>query len=209
MAETNGRLIPLLAMYSSTAEDYFYTTVPQMALAAHYGTLSPFSVYGTTYAFVGPSPSGFDRVANGTIDGILTGAQVWVFSTFQNPNMYGAPLLPLIRLSYACPSPSPPPGACAANNYHVDHALSTNGGGEIAGFLSVGYQIDGVEGYVYDPAYTQPSGTVGLLRAYNSTIDDHAVFPSTEQTNMAALGYTLDVTLLGYVYLVTTSPPPL
>jgi hypothetical protein len=79
---------------------------------------------------------------------------------------------------------------------------------EVAGYLSVGYKIDGVEGYVYDAAYAQPAGTESLVRAYNLARDDHAVFPLREQCNMAVQGYTLDVTTLGYAYSVTNYPAP-
>lgn len=209
MVATNpGRLIPLLSMYSSSAENYFYTTVPQMAMAAYFGTLKP-SVAASTYAFVGTAPSGFDYIPDGPFYGIPTGAQVWVIGTYQNPVAPGEPLLPLIRMSYKCgdqvPTPNP---ACDSNPNHVDHLLSTNVNSEVAAYIAVGYKIDGVEGYVYDAAYAQRAGTEPLLRAYNPARDDHAVFPLREQGNMAAQGYTLDVINLGYAYPVTNAPAP-
>ena len=214
MVGTNAqRLIPLLSMYSSSAQNHFYTSVPQMATAAYFGTLRP-RVTPTTYAFIGTQPSGFGSVPDGSITGIYTGAQAYIINTYVNP-IAANPLVPLIRLSYKCGDPVPTPNAaCTANANHVDHALSTNTNNEITGsggFIYAGYKIDGVEGYIYDAAAAQPVGTERLLRAYNPTLDDHAVFPLREQCNMAAQGYTLDVTNLGYVYPVTTypAPPPL
>ena len=212
MVGTNAqRLIPLLSMYSSSAQNHFYTSVPQMATAAYFGTLKPRVTPGTTYAFIGTQPSGFGSVPDGSITGIYTGAQAWIINTYVNP-VAANPLVPLIRLSYKCGDPVPTPNAaCTANAYHVDHALSTNTNNEITGsggFIEAGYKIDGVEGYIYDAAAAQPVGTERLLRAYNPTLDDHAVFPLREQCNMATQGYTLDVTNLGYIYPVTTYPAP-
>ncbi|MEO8384648.1 MAG: S8 family serine peptidase [Betaproteobacteria bacterium] len=219
VATNTKRLIPLLSMYSEYnpiqnkdgTGDRFYTTVPQMALAALHGTLRPRPnpAVGKSYVFIGVPPMDFDNIPEDLANN-MTGAQVWVIGTYQNPNPQGAPLRPLIRLSYACPAPGgpSPPGVCANNIYHVDHALSTDTNSEIngaGGFISVGYKIDGVEGYVYDRAYPQPVGTEPLLRAYNATLDDHAVFPLREQCNMAGLGYTLDVVSLGYAYPVVAS----
>ena len=203
MVATNpGSIIPLLSMYSNSAENYFYTTVPQMASAAYFGTLKP-SVNAATYSFVGATPPGFASIPDGSGGGIATGAQVWVISTYQNPVSPGIPLLPLIRMSYKCgdqvPTPNP---ACNSNPNHVDHILSTNVNNEVAAFITAGYKIDGVEGYIYDAAYAQPVGTEPLFRAYNQARDDHAVFPLREQSNMAAQGYTVDLTTLGYVYPV-------
>lgn len=60
-----------------------------MATAAYFGTLKP-NVAATTYAFTGIAPSGFDYVPDGTISGIMDGAQVWVLGTYQNPVTAGA-----------------------------------------------------------------------------------------------------------------------
>ena len=201
MVATNpGSIIPLLSMYSNSAENYFYTTVPQMASAAYFGTLRP-HVNAATYSFVGAPPPGYASIPDGSGGSIATGAQVWVISTYQNPVSPGIPLLPLIRMSYKCGDQVPIPNpACNSNPNHVDHILTTNVNNEVAAFITAGYKIDGVEGYVYDAAYAQPSGTEQLFRAYNEARDDHAVFPLREQSNMAAQGYTIDLTTLGYVY---------
>ena len=131
---------------------------------------------------------------------------------FRDPNVPVTPgiaLLPLIRLSYKCGDPVPTPNAaCDSNPNHVDHLLGTNVNNEVASFVTAGYKIDGIEGYVYDAAYAQRAGTEPLLRAYNPARDDHAVFPLREQSNMAAQGYTLDLTALGYAYPVTNAPAP-
>lgn len=209
MVATNpSGLIPLMSMYSATAQNYFYTTVPQMASAAYFGTLKPRVNASTAYSFVGIVPVGFAYVPDGSGIGILTGAQAWVFATYQNP-VTGGNLLPLIRMSYKCGDPVLTPNpACTSNPFHADHLLTTNTGNEVSAFIASGYQIDGIEGYVFDGAYPQPVGTERLVRAYNVATDDHAVFPLREQCNMAAVGYTFDVTFLGYVYPVTTAAAP-
>ncbi len=214
MVLTNpGRLIPLMSLYSPGAHDYFYTTVPQMALAAKFGMLKRISFAATTYNFVGTPPIGFGEIPDGLFNVIPTAAQAWVIGTYQNPVTPAVALRPLIRMSYVCyDPPNPlPPGECTANPNHVDHLLSTDTNNEIntpGGLISAGYKIDGVEGYVFDRAFPQPVGTEPLIRAYNETLDDHAVFPLREQCFMATEGYTLDVTNLGYAYPVTSSPAP-
>ncbi|MCG2606618.1 MAG: hypothetical protein KBO60_26550, partial [Achromobacter sp.] len=54
IAQTPNKLAPLFAMYSSGRLDYFYTTVPQMAAAAAWGTLRPVNAtQGSAYVSVG------------------------------------------------------------------------------------------------------------------------------------------------------------
>lgn len=60
--------------------------------------------------------------------------------------------------------------------------------------------IDGIEGYVYPMGYAQPANMELLVPAYKSSVDDWAIFPQSEQSNMAASGYTRSISCLGYVY---------
>ncbi len=220
-----NRLTPLFSFYSSGREDYFYTTVPQMGRAARYGTLQPQPNVPVNYAYsdtLGYGSYPYASVGNllniysnfpGTPYYWAVGAQVWLFTTPENPKDANVALVPLFRLSFACNHPqysnASSPTACAANPNHTDTTYST----EIAGvdaYVSVGYRLDGVEGYVYSKSAPQPAGTVRLMRKYHPGRDDHAIFPETELTNMFNQGYTDNSgsDWLGYVYPNTNGAVP-
>jgi hypothetical protein len=91
---------------------------------------------------------------------------------------------------------------CAANPANTGTTYTTEWAG-VTSYESVGYRLDGIEGYIYPKTMSpQPAGTVRLMRKYNAARDDHAIFPETLLTQMANLGYTLDSgsDSLGYVY---------
>ena len=203
------RLTPLYAYYSNARVDSFYTTKPQMAVAANTGTMLP-KVAGTTsadnqydltygnptsgpqlppasYFVIGPAPN-------------MAKAEVWVFTSNQNPANAGTPLTPLIRMSWRCGDTLPNPSVCSSNPSHVDTVLVTDS--EISGYYAVGYRVDGIEGYVYPSALPQPAGTVRLLKRYHPGRDDHAIFPETALATMTAQGYSTlsGLDWLGYVY---------
>lgn len=74
-----------------------------------------------------------------------------------------------------------------------------------------GYKLDGIEGYIYPKTMSpQPIGTVRLMRKYNPTLDDHAIFPESMLSAMTALGYTQNSgsDWLGYVYPNLTGTIP-
>lgn len=204
------RLTPLYSYFSSTRKDSFYTTKPQMARAATWGTMLP-KVAGTaqasnkydqtygnqtsgpqlpisTYFEIGPVPD-------------MSKAEVWVFTTNQNPKNAAAPLTPVIRMSWRCGDSLPNPSVCTSFPSHVDTVLMNQS--EVSGYYAIGYRVDGIEGYLYPSTAAQPAGTVRLLKRYNPTLDDHAVFPETTLGTMTAQGYTTISGLdwLGYVYL--------
>lgn len=205
-----SRLTPLFSMFSSNRQDYFYTTSPQMGAAAWWGTLEPrantsfptnnASTYGT-YASVGASVP--YSTFPGTAWYAAPGAEAWVFTTPENP-LSGTPLAPLFRLSFACNHPASPvaqPTVCFSYSDHMDSTYTTDAAG-IAAFQSVGYLLDGLEGYIFPKTVSQPYGTVRLMRKYNSTRDDHAIFPENLLTQYANEGYTQNSgsDWLGYVY---------
>ena len=70
--------------------------------------------------------------------------------------------------------------------------------------MGVGYNLDGVEGYIFPKTMSQPSGTVRLLRKYNPARDDHAIFPEITSivNDMWNQGYTENSgsDWLGWVY---------
>lgn len=197
------RLTPLFSFYSSGRQDYFYTTSPQMAAAAVNGTIQPshnagfqtesYSTIGTGVYFYFMFPG------MGSGSGLTPGAQAWIFTTPTNPFSTTTPLVPLYRMSWKCGDSYSP--ACAANPNHTDFVYTTESAG-ISEFQSIGYKLDGIEGYIYPKTLPRPSGAAKLMRKYNPTRDDHAIFPESELANMIAQGYTLNSgsDWLGYVY---------
>jgi subtilisin family serine protease len=219
LAATN-RLTPLFAFYSVNGGDYLYSTVPQVGPPVIRGKFPPrvdstliyYTTVGTTineypqfplYQFQGDEPP--------------PRAQVWVFTTPTNPFNANAPLAPLYRMSWKC---GDTPGyfqPCAVNPVHVEHAYATSVT-EIQTFLSLGYKLDGLEGYIYPIGETRPANTSILYRGYKGAVysgetssdDDWAIYPDTEWSNMASQGFRTGVPLtgaIGYVYL-NTGPRP-
>jgi serine protease len=215
-ASAQTRLIPLFAAYSSNRLDYFYSSAPQQMSAAYRGTLQPI---GSSALDTGGAPlnSDYSVRVGGSVAGyasafpglqmfeLTPSAEVWIFSTPENPKS-ATPLTPIYRLSFACNHQLYPvaaqPAICATKPTHVD-TLLTEGGAILTGptgLLSIGYRIDGIEGYVYPKTLAQPLGTTKLLRRYNASRDDHAIFPETKLVQYQNEGYTSGTAWLGYVY---------
>lgn len=193
-----------------------YTTVPQVGISAVKGLLPP-RVNGAvvSYTTVGSTvneyasfpilyPSGNEPPPR---------AQVWVFTT---PSVQtggvNQQLSPLYRMSWKCGDPGFSP-ACSTNPIHVERTYATSPH-EVQFFMSLGYKLDGIEGYIYGLEGEQPPNTVALYRGYrgSSTADDWAIFPSTELISMNGQGYVTDGSLqktgvIGYAYL-NTGPRP-
>ncbi|MGK3961819.1 S8 family serine peptidase [Sorangium sp. So ce118] len=221
LATNPTRLTPLFSYYSGGRLDSFDTTVPQMARAAAYGTMHPRAPGSASWdnayspSYHGTWITGYQLPQNGASWGGDTStfvkAQVWIFTTSVNPKNGSAPLRPLYRLSWKCSDPtSYPPAVCSTTPYHVDTVLV--GKDELAFFTSpaMGYKVDGLEGFIYPPNQPQPPGTVRLMRKYNPSTDDHAVFPETATSAMFDEGYTTysnSSDWLGYVYPNTGSIP--
>lgn len=214
IAQTPNRLTPLFSFYSTGRSDYFYTTVPQMASAATWGQILPNNGGTATANRYVPTGtlgiSGYTQFPDPWSTGDTPRAQVWIFGTEENPKSASVPLAPLYRLSWKCGmASSSPPAICSSNPYHVDFTYTADPAG-VAAFQSVGYMLDGIEGYIYPQTFTQPLGTVRLMRKYNPSRDDHAIFPESELSNMIAQGYTVNSgsDWLGYVYPNTNGNVP-
>lgn len=204
---TTNRLTPLFSGYSTDAANHFYTVVPQMARASVAFGLIPHTAVSTQYLPYGSVVNAYPEFADSFLIGyIAPKAQVWVFTTHNNPANSSVELLPLYRLSWKCGDGGT--SICAANPKHVSH-FYTSSLSEAQSYIgSRYYSFDGIEGYVYPwSGQSKPAGTTWLLRAYNATRDDYALFPEQEQTNMAAQGYVGSVAYLGYVYLNTGNRP--
>ncbi len=209
IALTPNRLTPLFAFYSAGRMDYFYTVVPQAAAAALVGSLQP---------GVGASPPSYYTIGNAVISypnfpgltaiaGRVPSAQVWIFTTPVNPKSTTM-LASLYRLSWKCGDPGFSP-ACATNPSHTDFVYTADALG-VTRLKLLGYQLDGIEGYIYPKTLPQPAGTVKLMRKYNPARDDNAIFPESELANMQAQGYTENTgsDYLGYVYQNLTGSVP-
>jgi serine protease len=211
------RLTPLFAFYSAQREDYFYTTSPQMGAAARSGTIRPAPIIQSPPYEVFPQYEtrgitinaylNFPGMPGGWQD-YIPRAQVWIFTTQDNPITPSIPLVPLYRLSWKCGDSYSP--ACAGNPYHTDFVYTADTAG-ISAYQSVGYKLDGIEGYIYPKTVSQPAGSVRLMRKYNPTRDDHAIFPESELAAMASQGYTQNSgsDWLGYVYPNLTGAMPI
>lgn len=193
-----NRLTPLFVLYSNTATDHFYTTVPQMAMSAIQD--DPRWTYSSTTSPYGNAPSapyaakaGIPAVAGYSLpDGSTTpGASVYIFTTDFNPVSLDHTLMPLYRLSYI-----------SGTDRDFSYATDVN---DFTYFTSAHYFVDGIEGYIYPPTISRPPGTVKLYRMYHPGNNDYAIFPQTQLAQMQAAGYVAPENGLsdwiGYVYL--------
>src|SRR5690606_36114800 len=134
----------------------------------------------------------------------------WIFTTPENPKSTSVPLVPLYRLSWKCGDYTPsPPAVCSSWPAHVDTTYTADSAG-VSAFVSVGYQLDDIEGYIYPKTLSQPTGTVKLMRKYNLDRDDHAIFPENLLSYYTSAGYTQNSgsDWLGYVYFNTDGNVP-
>jgi subtilisin family serine protease len=187
-----NRTVPLFSMYSSVAGDIAQTTKPQLAAAYHlnldWGYI-PFTAEAIVNGFTfSESPD------NPTLPAAR--ADLFILSTHRTPPT-GRTTTPLYRLRWV--------GAYGGNPNDADWALVLES--EISGSLSfraVGYEMDGIEGYVYTTCTPEPScipvGAVIVYRAYHPQRDDHAVFPASKLSYMQSIGYTDGLKKLGYAY---------
>ena len=95
-----------------------------------------------------------------------------MFTLAQSPIIGGPDLVPLYRLSWACPSSS----QCPQNSEQVSHGYSTD---PSESWNTVGYRLDGIEGYVFPRSMNQPPGTVKLCRKRDGNTGDYILFPGT------------------------------
>ena len=190
-----NRVTPLFSLTSTTGQDSFYTTSPQMAMAAMYGAMQPQPSSGkVNWHSTGPATPGYNAFPKpGFWWTEMPHASVYIFTTHNHPFVQGSELVPLYRLSFQ--------GTNGSNNLNVDHTYATEQS-EVDAYKAVGYKLDGIEGYIFPRNEPQPTGTVRLYRKYNPTRDDHAIFPETQLSYMASQGYTQNSgnEWIGYVY---------
>jgi subtilisin family serine protease len=200
-----NRLTPLFSLFSWAGLDTMYTTVPQQAAAALSGTLQQLctrQVNGscgtpyTPYAPVGPVVPGYPA-----FPGVYGSprASVYIFTSEKAPFSGAPPLVPLYRLSYR--------PTIAISKREITYTTETAGISAFLNIQPVGYQLDGIEGYIFQRCSPEPScipaGAVRLYRLYNATRDDFAIFPESELAERQADGYGSSNGLndwIGYVY---------
>lgn len=180
-----NRLTPLFSFYSSDRQDHFYSVFPQMGAAAILGTLLPVTFNGNQFSYgaIGPLSPGFSLFAGVPLTGcgfsppcdpLYPRALLSVFTTFRNPISGGPELVPLYRLSWACPNTS------CSNQNKVSHVYSADLG---ESWTASGYKVDGIEGYIFPRSTSpQPRGTVRVCRKYDSSRDDYILFPGAGST---------------------------
>jgi|GEM_PF-2351390 len=194
-AQIPNRLTPLFSLYSNSAQDFFYTSVPQMASAA---ILDSPSLYSSTGPLLPGYPS-FPGISCpvGPCNPSNPKASVDLFTGDKAPYAGSPPLVPLYRMTYKPSSLSDP---------DRDTTYTTDNAGILA-FKGAGYELDGIEGYIYQRCTPEvsciPPGAVRLYRLYNSSRDDYAIFPESELASMQTAGYASVSGLndwIGYVY---------
>ena len=189
----NLGVTPLFVMYSSGLNNYFYSVIPQMASAASAGTLrhgtTGYNNTGLGFVYapatnVGSAISGYTAFP-GDGSGNAPVAAVNVFTT---TSRLGQSLVPLYRLSWS------------NNAGAVNHAYTTEVAG-ISAFESVGFALDGIEGYIYPNSIAQPAGTVKLYRKHHPTLDRYVLFPENQYNHFIGQGFTGTVgsEWIGYV----------
>ncbi len=189
-----NRVTPLFSMESSVADDIVHTTKPQVAMAYNLNMVWGYTPYSSEavvngYTFpespLNPTPA-------------APRADLFILTTHRQP-ANGGPVTPLYRLRFVGPkngNPSP-------NNADWLLALDTEISGS-SSFRSEGYEMDGIEGYIYTVCSPEPScipaGAVKVYRAYHPSRDDHAIFPESKITLMQSISYTNNLKKLGYAY---------
>jgi hypothetical protein len=141
-------------------------------------------------------------------------ASLFVFTTEASPYPGAPPLVPLYRMRYdsavtpACPSP---PFTSAASSR--DFALATTEAEvlflaeDVVDINGIGYQLDGIDGYLYASCPDdgcKPPGTVRVLRRYDPVRGDFAVFPESQAGLFPTYGAFPNPSLpevIGYAYL--------
>lgn len=212
-----NRLTPLFSLYSTVDTTHAFVSSPVTAIAFLLEDSD------TDFGSVGPLVPGYDAFPG--LECIVSPcdasqqprASFFVFTTEKNPDSTsGRPLVPLYRVRYdqnipnRCVSPEPE---------HIparDFAYTTTEAGIIHFHEStvdadgVGYELEGVEGYIYERCDAAsepeciPGGAEKIYRYYHANRDDYAIFPESELAQWEAQGYTPPggalADVLGYAY---------
>jgi len=185
-----NRATPLFELYSAVAEDYVHTTKPQMAVAFSRNITLDYQDVSTTPLVLGFNYAESTSNINSVQD---ARAAAFVLTTHRVPVGYPS-VVPIYRMRFV--------GNYGGNPQNADAAIVLES--EVGAFKSVGYNMEGLEGYIFSLCSPEPScipaGAEILYRAYHSNGDDHAVFLSSSQSAYQSQGYTINLTKLGYAF---------
>lgn len=219
-----NRRTPLFGFYSSTMQDHFYTVFPQMGASALNGTLPPVikdtqpeifhslyfnRVYQSEgvllldYAFFPGTCADPTRLCN-TDASRRPKAVAEVLTLPQPYNDAGTTpshgTTPLYRFSYQFVNQIDP----FTKNDVLRHSYVRED--ERDAYLSWGWKLDGIEGYIH-PVGLAPPNSRALCRGYNGTLNDRALYlasgttcPSTFMAGTNSYNHELH---LGFAYSVT------
>ena len=189
--QQTSRPTPFFSLYSTLGQAHLYTTSPQRAIAGIE------DLQGATFTGVGPAVSGYPAFPG--IVGETPSASVYIFSTPNGPP--GTTLIPIYRMTKDLNRPLlcsnlPENETDRAYAYAVSNADLLN-----YDSFTDDYDLDGIEGYLYDPDEPQPAGTVTMHRVYNSTRDDWAIVPTSELAGLVGYQATPPYDeIIGYAY---------
>ena len=184
-----NRLTPAFGLYSTTNTDHLFTTVPQMAAAAICDIGA--APYSSTFTGNGARTGSYTAFPGTDICGAAQEprATFFLFTTDKNPLTTGPALVPLYRLSKATGS----------NLLRRDHlyATSATSDSDVNYFRNQGFDLDGVEGFLYPTCGTDPCdescsppGTELLKRLYKtSPSTDYVLTPKSQETVWTGLGF--------------------
>jgi hypothetical protein len=169
--------------------------VPQVAVSAILDSGKDYYTQGTGtpgyFYFPGIYPNG----PSPCLISCLPKASVYIFTGDRRPYAGTPALVPLYRMTYKSPTTS-----------DWDTTYTTDAAGLVA-FKGAGYELDGIEGYIYQRCTPEPAciptGAVRLYRLYNATRDDFAIFPESQLAAMQSAGYASSSGLndvIGYAY---------
>lgn len=184
----NGQT-PLFRMYSSDAGGFFVTTKPQMAVTVFHDLRWNYDSYSGS-----PLVSGYIEFPNFTGPSSAPSApraDMFVLTGHKSP-FSGNHTVPMYLMLWN--------GTHNGSPNNADWYVTTSES-DIQTFYSNGYKLHGKIGYLIAPCSTSgciPTGMVKVYRAFNSTLNDHSVFPESQLSSMQLSGYTEDTTLLGY-----------
>ena len=204
-----NRLTPAFGLYSLTNTDHFFTTVPQMAAAAICDIGG--APYSSTFAGNGANTgtySAFPGATCGLQQNRQPLATFFLFTTDKNPLTTGPALVPLYRLSKAT-------GSDRLKRDHL-YATSANSDSDVNYFRNQGFDLDGVEGFLYPTCGTDPCDdscappSTELLKRLYKTIPstDYVLTPKSQESLWTGLGYVAMPSVsacLGFVAVNTDS----
>ncbi len=197
-AGNRNRLTPVFGLFTSGLNRHLFTTSPQAALSA----LSRSARYDSIGEAIPGYPTLIGKACTENLQSCERFTAKGLFSIFTTENApdENTTLVPLHRLSIGQGA-----GRQMAYAAGVTQALE---------FERKGFNLDVVEGYVFDPAKPQPSGTLMLCMGLDSQRADRILYASArcDQTSitynsaMTTGGNYQPEALLGYVYALQGVP---